>query len=199
MKIFIITMGVFIFFVGCAPQYAIKNQYIPPIKSKSNICLKNCALDKQACQTRCEEDYSDCLSYANERAKKIQVRSDENYKKRYARYLTRLNDYNLNIFDWQNRYDERYSDWKYFNDKCSKNGDKYACDREEDLRYIIRKLKINRPREPREPRYISFDEILAKQQKTCSRKCGCQDNYDSCFLSCGGEIVPHKICVKNCD
>lgn len=199
MKSIIFILGFVVFFSGCAPQYAIRNQYIPPLDQKSKVCLRDCSYQKQACRQRCEEDYSDCLSYANERAKKIQIRTDRNYKNRYENYLAKQNDYNLEILNWQDRYDERYRDWRYFNKKCSKNNDKYACEREYDLRYIIKRLQTNRPMEPREPRYITFDENLANQQKTCSKNCGCDDNYNGCFISCGGEIVPHKICVRNCD
>ncbi len=199
MKSIIFILGFVVFFSGCAPQYAVRNQYIPPLDQKSKVCLKECFYQKQACQQRCEEDYSDCLSYANERAKKIQIRTDKDYKQRYENYLARQNDYNLEIYDWQNRYDERYKDWRYFNKKCSKNNDKYACEREYYLRYIIKRLRRDRPVEPREPRYITFSENLANQQKSCSKNCGCSNLYDSCFISCGGEIVPHKICVRNCD
>jgi len=192
-------LGLVTFFSGCAPQYAIRNQYISPINQKSKVCLRECAYQKQACQQRCEEDYSDCLSYANERAKKIQVKIDRKYKDRYENYLAKQNDYNLERLNWQNRYDERYRDWRYFNKKCSKHNDKYACRREYDVRHIIERLRRNRPIEPIEPRYITFDENLANQQKSCSENCGCNDSYNSCFVSCGGEIVPHKICIRNCD
>jgi len=199
MKTIIFIFGFIVLFSGCAPQYVVRNQYIPPNDKNSRVCLQDCSQKKQKCKQRCAEDYSDCLSYAYNEAKRIQIKSDKNYKERYNKYLARLSDYNFNIFDWQNRYDERYSDWKYFSGKCSKNGDKYACDREDDLKYIIKKLRRIRPREPREPRYVTFDEILSKQQSKCSKKCGCDDMYDSCFIGCGGEIVPHKICVENCD
>ncbi len=199
MKIYIFVLGFIVLFAGCAPQYAIRNQYIPPANLKSKSCLKDCNYQKQVCKQKCSDDYSDCLSYAYERAKQIQIISDKSYKKRYHRYQKRLSNYNLELFDWQNRYDTNYSDWRYFNDKCSKNGDRYACDREEDLRILIKQLRRNRPREPREPRYATFNEILAQEQSKCSKNCGCDNIYNSCFVGCGGEIVPHKICIRNCD
>ncbi|MFK5881734.1 MAG: hypothetical protein QM482_05925 [Sulfurospirillum sp.] len=199
MKTIVFVLGFVFLFAGCAPRYVIRNQYIPPLDTGSRACLKNCSKAKQKCKQKCAEDYSDCLSYAYDKAKQIQIKSDKNYKKRYNRYQARLNDYNFNIFDWQNRYEQRYSDWKYFSDKCSKNGDNYACERENELSYIIKKLSRSRPREPKAPKYITFEETLAKQQNRCVEKCGCDDVYDSCFIGCGGEIIPHRICVKNCD
>ena len=183
MKGLIFIFSFVIFLSGCAPQYAIRNQYIPPFDQKSKVCLRNCSYQKQKCHQRCKEDYSDCLSYANERARQIQIRIDREYKKRYERYLEKLSDYNLKISNWQDRYDERYRDWRYFDKKCSKNSDKYACERAYDLRYIIKRMQINRPVPPKEPRYVTFKENLASWQKVCSKSCGCDDDYNSCFIT----------------
>ncbi len=199
MKVVIFALGFLFLLSGCAPVYVVKNQYTPPADKNSQVCLQQCVQQKQTCKQRCAEDYSDCLSYAYDSAKKIQAKSDITYKKRYDRYLEKLNEYNLNIFDWQNRYDQRYSDWKYFSDKCTSNADRYACDREDELRHAIKKLRRTRPREPREPKYITFDEIVKTQQQKCSKKCACDDLFDSCFVSCGGAITPQRICVENCD
>ena len=201
MKTMIVTfvLGFGFLFSGCAPQYVIRNQYIPPLGKNSKVCLQNCLKVKQQCKQRCAEDYSDCLSYAYDKAKQMQNKIDKSYKQRYARYQAKLSDYNFDIFDWQNRYDEKYNDWRYFSDKCSQNGDRYACGRRDELRYMIKNLRRNKPNKPREPRYITFDKTLVQQQSRCVKKCSCDDMFDSCFISCGGEVVPHKICVENCD
>jgi len=186
-------------FIGCAPRYVVKNQYIPPPDKESKVCLQNCTKKKQRCMLRCANDYSDCLSYAYGDAKRIQKSSEESYKKSYNRYLEELNDYDFKMFAWKNRYKQKHDDWVYFRDRCLKSRDKYGCKREYDLRYVLKKLKQNRPVKPNKPRYITFDEILSKEQQKCSKNCTCGSIYDSCFIGCGGEIIPHKICVENCD
>ena len=98
MKIFIFAFVVAILFGGCAPQYIVRNHYIPPANQKSGKCLNDCTYQKQQCKKQCLDDYSDCLSYAYERAKQIQRNSDANYRKRYERYQVEMNDYNSKIY-----------------------------------------------------------------------------------------------------
>lgn len=31
------------------------------------------------------------------------------------------------------------------------------------------------------------------------RACGCKEDYRACFQMCGGELVPHRQCISNCD
>lgn len=198
MRILSLFLGFALFFSGCAPQYVVKNQYIPPTNN-SKACLQECFAKKENLKHECQREYKECLKDAFELSKLVWAKSNENYKNRYDKYVAKLNEYNFDIFSWQKRYDERYGDWRYFAKKCSKKGDKYACRRESDLRYEIEKLKIDRPKRPREPQSVTFDEILDKQQSKCSKKCDDNELYDSCFVGCGGEIIPYKICVRNCD
>ncbi len=195
---YILAVVGFVVFSGCAPVYVVKNQYIPP-KAENTKCLNSCLQSKKECKNECVNKYQSCMDDAFEKAKKVYAKLNNNYERKYKRYLLKMEDYDYRIFDWHNDYDESYRDWQYFRKECKVNpSNKYACDREDDLMYVIKKLRRDKPKKPRIPRKESFEKILKAEQSKCVKNCGCNDLYDSCFVSCGGEIIPHKICVKNC-
>jgi len=199
LRYLLLSLPFVVFISGCAPQYIIKNIYIPPVGQEAKQCINKCTTTRDKCQSRCNIQYNQCLNEALERAKDIKAIIDQRYKRRYSKYLQRLNEYNLKIFEWQNEYDNNYKDWNYFRNHCKISHDRYACDRESDLRYIIKRMLINKPREPQPPVRKSFNEIVSNEQSHCENKCSCKKDYDICFLNCGGEIQMRKICVKNCD
>ena len=199
MKEILLTLGFVVLFAGCAPKYALQKEYIVPENKKFENFAQDCSVKRAACEQRQKKDYNICLNNAFERAKNIQTLSNKRYEKKYQRYLTRMNDYNFNIIDWQSEYDKDYRDWRYFRDQCRKKNDKYACDREDDLRYIVKNERKNRPREPREPRIVTFAQILSAQQKLCNVTNECENEFDICFISHGGEVKSHKECIENCD
>ena len=199
LRYLLLSLPFVLFISGCAPQYAVKNIYIPPVGQKAKQCINECTNIRNKCQSRCNIQYNQCLNDAYERAKDIKAIMDKRYKRKYNKYLKRLSDYNLKIFDWQNEYDKNYKDWNYFRKQCKISQDRYACDRENDLRYIIKRMLINKPKEPRPPVQKSFNEIVSNEQSHCKNECGCKEDFDICFLNCGGEIQMRKICVKNCE
>ncbi len=196
--IYIALFGL-LFFSGCAPKFLVKNVYIPPVGKKAKSCLNNCSYKKQQCQSRCDSEYNVCLNEALKRAKDIKAISDLEYKKRYSIYIEKLNTYNTKIHDWQIVYDATYRDWIYFRNRCKKSNDRYACDRVRDLRFVLDKMINHKPIAPKPPVRASLNQILQKEQAVCKNDCGCQREYDVCFLNCGGEIQMRKICIANCD
>ncbi|NOX16066.1 MAG: hypothetical protein GXP61_08600 [Epsilonproteobacteria bacterium] len=199
MKVLLFALGLGILFAGCAPKYVLQKHYITPKNMNFEKFSQECSSNRAICQDTCRANLDSCLSRAYDRAKNILVVSNKNYEKKYQRYLARMNDYNFNIIDWQSRYDKDYRDWQYFRDICRKKNDRYACDREDDLRYIVKNEIRNRPKEPKEPRSASFEEILSTQQKVCTQNCGCQEDFDICFTKNGGIIKSNKECIENCD
>jgi hypothetical protein len=199
MKELLLMLGFVVLFAGCAPKYALQKEYIVPQNIKFEKFAQDCSLQRSICEEKQKKDYSTCLNNAYERAKNIQTLSNEKYEKKYQRYLARMNDYNFNIIDWQSAYDKDYRDWQYFRDQCRKNNDKYACDREDDLRYIVKNERKNRPREPREPRMATFTEILATQQGLCNINNECESEFDICFTTQGGKIKSSRVCIENCN
>jgi len=199
LKYLFLSLSFILFITGCAPEYMVKNIYIPPIGKKAKVCIDKCEQKRDICQSRCNTQYNECLNRAFNRAKDIKAILDRHYQVRYNKYLEKLNNYNLKMFDWQNEYDQNYKDWQYFRDKCKTTRDSYACSREYDLRYIIRRYLKTKPKEPKAPHKKSFEQILSNEQKLCINNCSCQKDFDICFLNCGGEIQMKKICIRNCD
>ncbi|HEY9199510.1 MAG TPA: hypothetical protein VIR60_09090, partial [Gammaproteobacteria bacterium] len=52
------------------------------------------------------------------------------------------------------------------------------------------------PLPPQPPSYA--DELGKLRAAKCDRDCGCQPDYDSCFLSCGGSRITEQRCIVNC-
>ncbi len=197
---YIFSFFIFILFLtGCAPEYAIKQVYIPPVGKKAKQCIRGCRISYEKCNINCNSIYNQCLNDAFQRAKDIKNIDDEQYQEKYNEYLQKLHEYNLKNFNWQNEYNQNYKDYLYFKNRCATHHDNYACNREDDLSYTIQELLNTKPKKPIQPKEESFNEIVANEQGVCSNNCGCNKNFDICFLNCGGEIQMKKICISNCD
>ena len=188
-----------LFLSGCVPRYTIKHLYIPPVGTKAKQCLQTCKDERVACDIKCQDSYNNCLNKAFLRAKDIKGIEDTNYDKAYESYLQKLNEYKNHMLSWQSEYDKDRSDWSYFQSKCKNRHDRYACSRVNELSWTLRKMINIKPKEPQAPIKKSFVQILKNEQKVCKSDCGCQNDYDTCFLNCGGEIQLKKICIANCD
>ncbi|MDD3342121.1 MAG: hypothetical protein PHR87_00930 [Sulfurospirillaceae bacterium] len=184
---------------GCGPRYVIHNQYIPPASSAMQGCLTNCTIVRQSCQDRCQRDYQFCLEDAFGRAKVAEREALRDYDMALMRYNTEFLHYQHALHSWERDYYDFSRDYNHFALKCEKEKDGYACKKRDELKSYLKRLNRDRPREPRVPMRVSFDQILADQQRLCSNDCGCDTGYDHCYVGCGGQVIPHKICVENCD
>jgi hypothetical protein len=52
--------------------------------------------------------------------------------------------------------------------------------------------------EPKRPLKPTIYELIDKFKRKCTMNCGCSNEYDRCFESCGGKIEHEKICVEYC-
>ncbi len=188
-----------LFITGCAPEYMVKNIYIPPVGVTAKKCINQCEIIRKNCESSCNLKYNQCINDAYKRAKDIKALEDIEYQKRYNRYKMALDNYRLRLYTWQSQYDSSYKDYNYFSSKCRVNKDAYACDRQRDLRYTIDKLLRVKPIHPKIPYQKSFEQIYNNEKSVCQSNCNCQKDYDVCFLNCGGEIQMKKICISNCD
>lgn len=186
-------------FSGCGPRYVIKNQYIPPVQVNSQKCLDNCALSRQACQSQCQQRYQYCLDDAYGKAKAVEVDEMRAYDMAYARYMMDVSHFQMRMREWDRDYHDYSRDLSHFQSRCEREKDPYSCKKRDELRNYLNRMKHDRPREPWVPTRPTFEQILVNQQSFCSTNCGCEQTYDNCFVGCGGTVIPHKICVENCD
>lgn len=188
-----------LFFVGCGPRYVIKNEYIPPSLASSSKCLEHCSFVRQGCQAQCQQNYQYCLDDAYDKAKAVEISELRAYDVAYMRYRMDWTQYQHRLHDWERAYHEYSRDLSHYQAQCEREKKSPACHKRDEISARLKHLKHDRPREPWVPSRPSFEHILAEQQSYCSTNCGCDQAYDGCFVGCGGAVIPHKICVENCD
>ena len=115
------------------------------------------------------------------------------------RYMMDFSHFQSRLRSWERDYHDYSRDLAHFQSKCEREKDTYACQKRDEVRNYMNRLKRDRPREPWVPVRPSFEQILVNQQSFCTTNCGCEQTYDNCFVGCGGVVIPHKICVENCD
>lgn len=184
---------------GCAPQYAIKNQYTPANTSTFAACSVRCEQQKSACESACQQNFNTCLVNTYERARGIYQQEMLVYEREYRDFVIELKKYNKSRYNTERKIDFLQRDLRYFNAQCAKSTDLYACDRKDRIQEDIYEIERLYPRYPSKPYKPSLEQITAKQQSFCSNDCGCGSVFDICYSNCGGSVVPYKFCIKNCD
>ena len=187
------------FLVGCGPRYLIKNQYIPPATAASQPCIENCSHMREGCQNQCQQNYQYCLNDAYMKAQSVDIDEQRTYDIAYSHYMLDMSRYRMALHEWQRDYYDYSRDFEHFQKQCEREKDAYACKKRDDLKHYLNRLNRDRPREPWMPTRRSFEQILVAQQSFCTTNCGCEQVYDNCFVGCGGQVIPHKICVDNCE
>jgi hypothetical protein len=194
----LLTIGILVWFSGCGPRYVIKNQYIPPATNNA-VCLNRCSSMRQACQDQCQRQYQYCLDDAYMKAKAVEIDEVRAYDFAYSRYVMDMSHFRMHMHAWERDYNELSRDLSHYQSQCERDKDARACKQRDALRNRLSHLKHSRPMEPLMPMRPSFEQILVHQQSFCTNDCGCDQTYDNCFVGCGGVVIPHKICVDNCD
>lgn len=188
-----------IFLVGCSPKYVVKNEYVPLATEKFNVCVNQCEIQKTDCDNNCVVQYEKCIANAYVRAKDIVSIEMIKYSRDYDSYLLAMRDYRHYKYKFDRQYIKTNKDYDYFTHECKNKKDKYACKRKQELNILIRDMNRNKLRQPRSPRKPSFNQILNEQQSYCKKDCGCSSTFDRCYVGCGGEVIPYRLCVENCD
>ena len=63
--------------------------------------------------------------------------------------------------------------------------------RREEARHYHKHGKHHHRHYSRYP-YSSYSRV------SCDTECGCDANYRVCYTSCGGQVIPHTVCVAGC-
>lgn len=194
-----LAMVLMVFLTGCGPRYVVKNHYIPPTQSNAQQCLNQCSQARQQCQGICQQNYQYCLDDAYAKAKAVEIDELRAYDMAYLRYTMDVSHFQHQFRKWERDYHDYSRDLAHFQGRCEREKDASACQRRDELRNYMNRIKRDRPREPMPPRRLSFEQILVNQQSFCTTNCGCEQTYDNCFVGCGGQVIPYKMCVENCD
>ena len=194
-----ILILVALFLVGCSPKYVIKNQYIAPKDKAFSTCVKKCEVQKKECLRTANEDYQICINSAYNRAKEISNEQFLKYDRSYEEYLLDYRDFKRYKHEYARDYRKLESDYNYFSKECHTKKDNFTCRRENELKNRLLVLKRDRLKRPEEPKKPSFNRILKSQQNLCRVNNSCSKSFDICYVNCGGEVIPYRFCVKNCD
>ncbi|HIP30226.1 MAG TPA: hypothetical protein EYG93_00375 [Sulfurospirillum arcachonense] len=194
-----ILVLVSIFLVGCSPVYVTKNQYIAPRDKSFSQCVGNCEEKKITCDKECNNNYQVCIRDGFYRAQDISDSKFAKYDVDYEDYLIELRDFKYYKYEFDKNYIKIQNDYSYFSKECNSKKKNYACSRKIELKNALHVMKRDRLKRPKEPRKPNFDAIFKRQQKLCKRNCGCSKSFDICYVGCGGEVIPYRLCIKNCD
>ncbi len=193
-KIFLFLIG--FIFISCSPKYEVKTIYKLPETEDGKKCISQCQIQYEFCKKECNQNYQKCLNSALKRAKEIYKEAEKDYQIKFKKYYREYSLYTEAYRSWLNKYERTKSDFEYYSRKCSI--DKKWCDEKNYYSRLLSELYSHKPKEPFKPQEPSFEKILQVQQSKCDKECGCKNEYDTCFQSCGGKIEYKKICVENC-
>ena len=197
-KLLYATVCLGLIFTSCgSPRYVVKYKYVPPQDSKE--CLKSCERRFEECQKSCNEKYQRCVDSSWEEARKI-------YKEELQLYREKLNNYNLkrkeylnDVIEWNERIKKVYRDYRFFSSLCKRRKERFACERKQELRELLDTLQEEKPIEPQKPEEPSLNRIFQQISSRCSADCNCKELFDNCFVSCGGTLIPNRMCIENCE
>ena len=165
---------------GCAgPRYQTFYRYEPPTDAAAHACLAPCEQTQKACMDRCSENFAACVRVIEPEAQGRYDDTLKRYEGEWSQYQRDLDRYHISVsLGWVHGgwYGAGWYDpwWPYGGYQP----------------YYY-------PPEP--PRRPSYAEELGKlSAELCDRDCGCQPNYDACFLGCGGRKIPEQRCIANC-
>lgn len=167
---------------ACAtPRYQTVYRYEPPTDAAGLACLTPCEQVLKACQNDCASRYATCVQALEPEAKLRFDDAIKRYEGELTQYRRDLNRYHLSISLGWGHYDGWYGAGWY--DPWWPYGGYYGA-------------RFYPPIPPEPPSYAEeFGKLRAEK---CDRDCGCQSNYDACFLHCGGTKIPETRCIANC-
>jgi hypothetical protein len=115
------------------------------------------------------------------------------------KYNYEISRYELEIASWEREERRLHQDFEHYRRSCQgKNKNSYECRRSYELDNELVSLEHHEPIAPTRPVKPSLANEIKNAQRTCSNSCGCEKEYDSCFVSCGGTLDYEKFCVENC-
>lgn len=182
--------------VSCGPQYRVVDDYVPPADNSGKRCLKQCQKEKNRCQRKCTRKRQHCLADAEMLAK-------DDYPQAMDHYANELEKYTLAQDLYQHKYDHYRNEKDWLNKRISnlkvdcREGDRHACKKRKNL--IRKRNHLHQPARPLRPFRPTLVSITKEYQEACKSDCGCDENFRSCYIGCGGQVKSRSICVENCD
>lgn len=192
LSILIITLSL----NACGPSYITKNEYVPPANPAASSCLQRCEIKQSQCQNTCNTKNQICKNNAAAKARQTLPTALTEYTQKLEIYTVEQERYFAEKRERKSEIKRLEMDYDVYRDRCAK--DSYYCDRKKEIKRELRSLKYSSVSSPDRPEKPTLASETLRHQASCTTACGCSATYDSCYTSCGGRIIPHKICTKNC-
>lgn len=187
--------------VACvSPQYQTHYRFTPPPAGAGKVCLTRCDAALTQCKHQCAAKTSQCLAKARTQAQQelpILLAAWERdmlvWEKAMDRYETELR-----FWEMERRQRRLMYDLQRDLQRC-RPGERNCVrfPRHYGSRYPD---DWDRPESPgTAPKRPTLESETARiQAETCPNDCGCDTNYRQCYASCGGNVQPYQVCIKNC-
>jgi len=169
---------------GCAsPQYVTHTSYIPPADSGGLACVESCHSRLQTCQADCKARRDACVS-------RIEPKVMATFQDELRRYEIQRRQYEADRRAWEL---DRQFDWTVgYGWGWPYHHPYYSSFWLTDRPYYWRDL----PKPPPAPSLKATRARVIHQE--CDVACGCQQQFDQCYVGCGGTVKRTTVCVKNC-
>ena len=184
---------------ACSPRYEIKTHYTLPSNLNGKQCVRTCSNERKVCQAHCNQKQDQCLATAKQSAKDAFPSLMNEYQGVLDQYHYAMDRYNLEMETWQREERRVHQDFEHYRERCHQsNKNNYECQRAHELDSQLHSLEDHEPMAPERPIKPSLSSEIQESQRNCSNSCGCDKEYDSCFVSCGGSLRYERFCVENC-
>jgi hypothetical protein len=168
---------------GCAsPRYHTDFDYQPPSDAAGLACVQVCGQARTRCGADCQAAWQIC-------AARVEPRLETEYAQALDAYAADLGRYQhqLQRLEW-----DLWSGWG-----ASRFGGFGYSSWQSGWPYPFWPGLAFSPAPPlAQPTRDSVRQRLHRSE--CQDDCGCQAQYDTCFLGCGGVKSPRTRCVANC-
>jgi hypothetical protein len=185
-----------ILLAGCTPVYQVMSNYTPPGSEAGQHCLRlTCQNERQICNSQCYENYIQCQKIQKQQALDYFEQSHDRllkaYRYDYDEYLLDLSQYSHDKERLRNKLREAQ---KICDNGINVAQQKGCLQYEQSTEKMALLKKTSEPFEPK-----TREEVIKQYQANCAKSCPvCTENYNLCYVGCGGQLEQTRVCIRNC-
>lgn len=181
------------------PRYQVVYDFEPPADSRAYTCTQACYQDQKTCQRDCSGSYDACITASRDIA-------EAEYQSKLALHDQALDDYYADHQDYlvqQELFEAKHqlllNQLDQARHRCHREGQgSYACKRARELDEEL--SQRHEPTEPLRPPTPSLNDEVKRARSGCTRSCDyCDEQFRSCYSSCGGRVSTRRVCVAHCE
>ena len=167
---------------GCAtPQYATQTTFIPPQTSAGLACISHCQTELQQCQNTCAAARQSCIANIEPAAQEAFATALKTYEAERKKYEIDRQFYELN--------------------RTMRMGYSYPVF-VPGYGWVMRPgfyqdFYDDPPTPPVAPSLAEERKRLIQEQCD-SAPCPCEQNFEQCYVGCGGGVKKTVVCIANC-